>query len=107
MTDTKLSRVKRIPDVAKLVTVGSQAPLFYAVDSLESLRPSAPAVKPFVPWLNIYDRRDFLSYLAADIFGPNSKIKDVSVDSGVPFPDAHSAYWEQDDVYRLIAEFWP
>jgi hypothetical protein len=63
------------PDVAKLITVGSQAPLFYAIDSLETLRPGDTAVHPFVPWLNIYDRADFLSYVAADIFSPKWLIR--------------------------------
>jgi hypothetical protein len=25
----------------------------------------------------------------------------------VPFPDAHSAYWQQARTYELIANFWP
>lgn len=95
------------PPVAKLVTAGSQAPLFYAVDSLETLRPGAATPAPFVPWLNIYDRADFLSYLAGDLFGPNPQIRDEEVRSGVPFPDSHSAYWSQKRTYELMAEFWP
>lgn len=96
------------PAVAKLVTVGSQSPLFFAVDSLESLRPfGLAATAPFVPWLNIYDRNDFLSYLAKDVFAAAAGIDDQEVKSGVPFPDAHSAYWENDRTYELIASFWP
>lgn len=100
-----LSRAQH-PPVEKLVTVGSQAPLFYAVDSLENLRTANAEPKPFVPWLNIYDRADFLSYLAADVF-PDPNIRDEAVSSGVPFPDAHSAYWENPRTYELIAGFWP
>lgn len=96
------------PKVDALVTVGSQAALFYAVDALGTLRPRTnPPAAPFVPWLNIYDRNDFLSYVAADVFGPASGIRDVEVKSGVPFPDAHNAYWELDRTYELIANAWP
>ena len=101
-----LSRASH-PPVAKLVTAGSQAPLFFAMDSLETLRPANTPPAPFVPWLNIYDRADFLSYLAGEVFGANSEIKDEEVRSGVPFPDSHGAYWEQARTYQLIANFWP
>ena len=101
-----LSRVNH-PPVAKLVTVGSQAPLFYAMDSLENLRPGNPTPVPFVPWLNIYDRADFLSYLAGEVFGTGAQIRDEEVHAGVPFPDAHGAYWQQARTFELIADFWP
>ncbi len=95
------------PLVAKLVTAGSQAPLFFSMDSLETLRPGTTPLAPFVPWLNIYDRADFLSYLAGEVFGANADIKDEEVRSGVPFPDSHSAYWKQPRTFELIANFWP
>ncbi|MEO6397474.1 MAG: hypothetical protein ABIP13_03290 [Tepidiformaceae bacterium] len=95
------------PPVAKLVTAGSQAPLFFSMDSLETLRPGNTPSPPFVPWLNIYDRSDFLSYLAGEVFGENAAIKDEEVRSGVPFPDSHSAYWKQARTYQLISNFWP
>ena len=63
--------------------------------------------RPFVPWLNIYDRSDFLSYLAADVFSGQNGIVDEEVRSGVPFPDAHSAYWSRPRTYELLAAFWP
>jgi hypothetical protein len=93
------------PPVDLLVTVGSQAPIFYAVDALEALRPGG-TVAPFTPWLNIYNREDLLSFCAERVF-PGLAVEDVPVDAGVPFPESHSAYWRLDDVYREIAQRWP
>ena len=95
------------PPITKLVTVGSQAPLFYAMDALENLRPGSTTPAAFVPWLNIYDRADFLSYLAGEVFGLNAQIQDEEVRSGVPFPDAHGAYFQHSRTYELLANFWP
>ena len=55
------------PAVDGLVTVGSQAPLFYAIDALEHLRPGA-GPEPFTPWLNIYNEADLLSFCAERVF---------------------------------------
>lgn len=93
------------PKVKLLVTVGSQSPLFYIINSLERLQPSEPA-KPFVPWLNIYDPNDFLSFRAETVFPGRPDVRDELVNSKVPFPDSHSAYWNQDDVFRLIKTAW-
>jgi|SRR5271166_1072719 len=94
------------PKINRLVTVGSQSPLFFAIDALESLRRRA-GERPFTPWLNIFDRNDFLSFCAERTF-PNVKgIADNEVVSGVPFPESHSAYWHLNDVYSMIAAFWP
>ena len=51
--------------VEACVTVGSQAPLLYTFDAIPSM-PYDEADPPHlaVPWLNIYDTRDFLSFLA-------------------------------------------
>lgn len=96
------------PPVADaLVTVGSQAPLLYAIDSLQRLRPGETDPQPFVPWLNVYDRSDLLSFCAEATFAGVSGINDQEVESGVPFPEAHSAYWRNDRVYELIRESWP
>lgn len=94
------------PHVDLLVTVGSQAPYLYLLDSLESLRPGEDG-KPFTPWLNIYSRADLLSFRAAPAFEGGDGIFDEEVDSGVPFPESHSAYWAQDETYTLIGEHWP
>ncbi|MER7181761.1 alpha/beta fold hydrolase [Streptomyces hyaluromycini] len=94
-----------LPQVRLLVTVGSQGPFLYESGSLPSLIHPEP-LPPFFPdWLNVYDRRDLLSYLGADLFP--GRVTDVAVDNGQPFPAAHSAYWTNQDVYRLIVEHLP
>ena len=47
------------------MTVGSQAPLLYTFDAIPSM-PYDEADPPRlpVPWLNVYDSRDFLSFVA-------------------------------------------
>ncbi|HSC21217.1 MAG TPA: hypothetical protein VLC07_05775 [Solirubrobacterales bacterium] len=95
------------PPVDLLVTAGSQSPMLYAIDSLEGLRRGAAAPAPFTPWLNIYNRQDFLSFCAARVFPGIAGIQDEEVDPGVPFPESHSAYWTCDRVYQLIREAWP
>ncbi|MET9540464.1 hypothetical protein ABZY16_23610 [Streptomyces sp. NPDC006553] len=94
------------PHVDLLVTVGSQAPYLYLLDSLVSLRPGQDA-KPFTPWLNIYSPADFLSFRAAPAFPEVGGIVDEEVDAGVPFPESHSAYWSQKETYSLIGQHWP
>jgi hypothetical protein len=96
------------PPVDLLVTAGSQAPMLYAIDSLERLRRGEAEPKPFTPWLNIYNRQDFLSFCASRVFpGTRQWIRDEEVDPGVPFPESHSAYWYHDRVYQLIRDAWP
>ena len=101
-----LSRAEA-PRVDLLVTAGSQAPLLYAYDALEGLRRNQPLPAPFTPWLNLYNRHDFLSYCAGRVFPESSGITDVEVDPGVPFPEAHSAYWYHVPVYERIRDAWP
>jgi len=87
-----------------LVTVGSQSPFLYLLDSLHSLSPRTPdEPKPFVPWLNIYNRDDLLSFCAARVW-VNTQVDDEPVSAGVPFPGSHGAYWTQDRVYELIRD---
>ncbi len=95
------------PPVDYLVTAGSQSPLLYAIDALATLRRGSAAPKPFTPWLNIYNRQDFLSFCAARVFPEIRGIQDEEVDPGVPFPESHSAYWTCDRVYQLIRKAWP
>ncbi len=92
--------------VELLVTVGSQAPLFYAIDALGLLRPGENTV-PFTPWLNVYNPSDFLSFRATGVFPGNPGITDVAVDPGVPFPESHSAYWAAKGTWRAITGQWP
>ncbi len=92
-----------IPGVGRLVTVGSQAPFFYEIDALASLSFGEPLPDHFPSWLNIYDGRDFLSYIGAGVFP--GRVTDKQVDNGQPFPQAHSAYWRNDAVWRHIGGF--
>jgi hypothetical protein len=101
-----LSQPQR-PRVSLLVTAGSQSPVLYALNSLDPLILSDPSVKPFTPWLNIYNRHDFLSFCAERVFSGIPGITDEAVQPGVPFPEAHSAYWQDPKVYSLIKDRWP
>lgn len=92
------------PNVDLLVTVGSQAPLLYLMDALQHLAPGAEAQRPKVPWLNIYNRDDLLSFCAERVFPGVSGIRDHAVDADVPFPASHSAYWHIDAVFMCIRE---
>lgn len=97
------------PHVDAVITVGSQSPLFYAIDALDRMRrhDDGPQPRPFSPWLNIYDRADILSFVAARVFPGDGKIRDEEIASGVPFPSSHSAYFHQPQVFELIHDFWP
>ena len=77
-----------------LITVGSQVPYFYEIDALQSLRYDVPLPRHVPPWLNIYDLRDFLSYICAGVF--KEGVQDLPVDSKQPFPHSHGAYWSND-----------
>jgi hypothetical protein len=102
-----LTTQEQAPVIDRLITVGSQSPLFFAIDALDRLRPGQPTPLPFTPWLNIYSRHDLLSFLATGIFPGVDGITDVEVDAGVPFPESHSAYWQLDRVFELIKGAWP
>ncbi|MBD2295707.1 hypothetical protein H6G06_20065 [Anabaena sphaerica FACHB-251] len=91
---------EQLPAVELLVTVGSQAPFLYEINALSSLEFGQPLPAYFPQWLNIYDLRDFLSYIGANIF-PN-QVQDVQVDSKQPFPQAHGAYWTNTATWKAI-----
>jgi hypothetical protein len=101
-----LSR-KDHPRVDRLVTIGSQAPALFVLDALEQLRPGSSGIRPFTPWLNIYDLNDLLSFCAKRPFGDSNEIEDVEIASGVPFPLAHGAYFERPELYDEIEARWP
>jgi len=89
------------------VTIGSQAPLLYSFDAIPAL-PYDEADPPHlaVPWLNIYDTRDFLSFLAEPLFRRRdglASVVDLRVRSGKDFPRSHGAYWELAPVWDAIA----
>lgn len=89
--------------VARLVTVGSQVGLFAELGVFDcqtdertgKLLPSIRAEQ----WLNLYDRDDVLSFLAAPVF---VGAVDHEIDTGAPFPPAHSEYWHRLETYNHI-----
>lgn len=90
------------PQVAGLVTVGSQSPFLYELGALYALQPPDPLPAGFPRWLNLYDRNDFLSYVAGPLW---PEVEDHEIESGQPFPESHGAYLGNDEVWRLINEF--
>jgi hypothetical protein len=93
--------------VEACVTVGTQAPLLYTFDAIPSL-PYHEADPPHlpVPWLNVYDTRDLLSFVAEPLFRRTdglASVVDLRVHSGKDFPKSHSAYWELIPVWDAIA----
>jgi len=90
------------PRVDHLVTVGSQSPLLYEIGALYSLKPPQPLPMTFPPWLNLYDRNDFLSYVAGRLW---PEVKDFEIESGNPFPDSHCAYFGNDMTWYAIHQF--
>jgi hypothetical protein len=92
---------KAYPAVKLLITVGSQSPLFYELNALQKLRFGEPLPGHFPRWLNIYDQRDFLSYVAQPVF-KDSRVTDVEVNNRQRFPRSHSAYWSNPNFWDVI-----
>ncbi|WP_330329302.1 alpha/beta fold hydrolase [Streptomyces sp. NBC_00536] len=94
-----------LPQVALLVTVGSQGPFLYESGALPGLAYPEPLPEHVPEWLNLYDPRDLLGYIGAPLF-PH-RVTDIEVDNRQPFPASHSAYWTNPAVYRAIAKRLP
>jgi hypothetical protein len=108
LADPKQMSEQNALKVDLLVTVGSQAPLLYLMNSLSSLSPKQPNHNhPFTPWLNIYNPDDLLSFCAERVFPGRPHIFDREVDAGVPFPLSHSAYWDHAETFDLITQHLP
>jgi len=91
---------QQLSEVELLVTVGSQAPFLYEINALHSLEYGQLLPEHFPEWLNIYDLRDFLSYVGKNIFP--DRVQDVRVDSRQPFPRSHGAYWTNPKTWEAI-----
>ena len=101
----ELLAARMLPDVALLVTVGCQAPLLYELNALPTL-PFGAELPDSVPrWVNVFDRRDLLAYVGEQVFP--GRITDLEVDSRVPFPRAHSAYFGSKQFYKILGEVMP
>jgi pimeloyl-ACP methyl ester carboxylesterase len=99
---------KKVNKVTHLITVGSQSPFLYEIDSLGSLRYGSPLPDHFPRnWLNVYDRHDILAYKADGVFpsSPHVFVQDVDVDGRVPFPQAHGAYWANGELWSAMEGF--
>ncbi|WP_071190787.1 hypothetical protein [Trichormus sp. NMC-1] len=103
LVEQLLNEEKVIKKVKLLITVGSQAPYFYEVNALQSLEFNSDRDKrlpqSFPEWLNIYDLQDFLSYIGSNIF---PGVQDIQVDNKQPFPQSHSAYWNNKATWKYI-----
>jgi hypothetical protein len=98
------------PGVDRLITVGSQAPYLYEMNALSSLPfkdvPPDQRLPAYFPgWVNVYDPRDMLSYLAHPLFG--TRAEDIPVDNGKPFPNSHTAYWDNKTFWAAIGPKLP
>jgi hypothetical protein len=96
---------KKLDDrVAALVTVGSQAPYFYEINALRRLERSASPTLPrhFPQWVNVYDLRDFLSFVGSHVF--QGRVIDRRVNNRQPFPESHSAYFWNPEFYPILAD---
>ncbi len=91
---------EQLDKVKLLVTVGSQAPFFYEINALQSLEYGESLPAHFPSWLNIYDLKDILSYIGANIFP--DRVQDVLVDNKQPFPRSHGAYWTNSATWKAI-----
>jgi hypothetical protein len=99
-----LAIMQRLTGIDLLVTVGSQGPLLYELDVLTSLRADEEApVLP--PWINFYDLRDPLAYVAEALFP--GRVRDVQVDNQSPFPGSHSGYFDNPGFYDLLMPLLP
>lgn len=96
---------QQLSQVELLVTVGSQAPFLYEINALYSLEYGQLLPEHFPEWLNIYDLRDFLSYVGKKIFP--DRVQDVRVDSRQPFPRSHGAYWTNAKTWEAIISRLP
>jgi hypothetical protein len=90
-------------DVALLATVGSQVGFFGELGVLSGPAPAATGKRNLPPrvgaWRNIYDPDDALAFLARPIF---NEVRDIELDTGAPFPAAHSEYWNLPDTYAKV-----
>jgi hypothetical protein len=96
--------VEHVEGVSHFITLGSQVSLFYELDCLSQLRFGMPVPEIFPHWLNLYDRRDLLSFVCGPVFG-DKRVLDARVESGLHFPASHSAYWTNHATWKSIGAF--
>ncbi|BCL84323.1 hypothetical protein ccbrp13_67880 [Ktedonobacteria bacterium brp13] len=95
----------QLPQVHSLITAGTQAPLLYEMDALQSLFYGQALPSHFPPWLNIYDMRDILSYVGEELFP--DKIQDIRVNNRHAYPQAHNTYWTNPETWQAVLPLLP
>ena len=105
IASVELLATRALRSVKLLVTVGSQASFLYELDALPTLAFGAELPATVPRWVNIFDRRDLLSFTAAGIFP--GRVDDREVDNCAPFPRSHSAYFVSDRFYAMLDEVLP
>jgi hypothetical protein len=104
---------EQLSKVSLLVTAGSQSPFLYEIGALHSRRQyGKPLPHDFPEWLNLFHKRDILSYVGADVFPKPNSITDVEIDDHKrvlgflephSFLEAHSSYWDSSKTWNEIA----
>lgn len=89
--------------VRGLVTFGSPIARMYELDSLGTLRLDAPLPDGFPAWTNLVDKRDWLAYGCQHLWP--QRVRDVEVDSGLPYPLSHSAYLNAPALISAVAQW--
>ncbi|MEU0932668.1 hypothetical protein [Embleya sp. NPDC005971] len=90
-----------LPQVRALITAGSQIGYFGALGALATQPASSgPPRSPSIPWINLWNARDWLSFRAHPVFA--DAVHDVEVRVRRPFPQAHGVYWKCDELYTEI-----
>jgi hypothetical protein len=97
---------RHLSTVGALLTVGSQAPYLYTIDALPCLRFGDQLPAHFVKrWINVYDRRDLLSFVAGRVFA--GWAADRHIDNRAPFPRSHNAYLANREFHDLLGSVIP
>lgn len=87
-----------------LVTAGSQMPLF-ALMGLASPLGDNDGPRPFAPWLNLYNERDPLAFLAEGVSASDdSSPSDYKLTEPRDLPDSHTAYFSRAELYDTVAD---
>lgn len=91
-----------LPNVRRLITVGSQAPFLHELGALWSLERDESLPDHFPSWINVYDKKDLLSFVGERVFG--DVVSDIEVDNHCSFPRSHSQYWSNPRFWTTLRE---
>lgn len=96
------------PSIDLFVTAGSQSPVLFAMDALETLRPPKLNALPARRWMNFFDPNDLIAFRAGAVFhDADHVVEDINLPSGQPFPVSHGAYFVNPAFWERIAQEWP